>query len=124
MQKITPHIWFNKEAEEAVRFYMSAFNNGEVLSTTHYSEAGHDIHGMDAGTVLTVEFKIEGMKLIALNGGPHFKINPSISFMVHMPSAEEVDALWNALSAEGTVLMPLDEYPFSKRYGWIQDKYG
>lgn len=124
MQKITPHIWFDKEAKEAADFYSSIFKDGKVLSTTHYPEAGKEVHGMEAGTVLTAEFEIMGMKFIALNGGPHFKPNPSISFFVSGESKEMIDELWDKLSPEGKVLMPLDKYPFSEWYGWIEDKYG
>ena len=123
-QKIIPNLWFNKEAEEAVHFYTKVFNRGKILETTHYSEAGHDVHGMEAGTVLTVEFTIEDMRFSALNGGPNFTFTPAISFMVNCPSVEEVNELWEKLSKGGTPLMPLASYPFSERYGWIQDKYG
>lgn len=124
MQKITPHLWFDKNAEEAVGFYTSIFENAKILNTTRYSEAGHEIHGMDAGTVLTVSFQIEGYNFVALNGGPLFSFTPAISFMIYCPTAGEVDVLWNKLSVDGTALMPLGSYPFSPRYGWIQDKYG
>jgi len=124
MQKITPTLWFDKNAEEAAKFYTSIFKNGKIGSTTHYTEAGFEVHHMPAGTVLTVEFQIEGYDFLALNGGPVFKFTPAISFMVNCPSAGEVDELWAKLSEGGTPLMPLDSYPFSPRYGWIQDKYG
>lgn len=124
MQKIIPHLWFDKDAEEAVAFYKSVFKNVETLNITHYTEAGHEIHGMEPGTAMTITFQIEGYKFIALNGGPHFKFTPAISFMVCLDSKEEVDAAWAKLSEGGKILMPLDSYPFSERYGWIQDKYG
>lgn len=124
IQKITPHLWFNTEAEVAAAFYTDIFHNGKVLDTTYYTEAGYEIHGMKAGTVMTVEFEIEGMNFIALNGGPLFTFNPSISFFVNCPAKDEVNDLWADLSDGGTPLMPLDSYPFSERYGWIQDKYG
>ncbi len=129
MQKITPHLWFDTNAEEAVQFYTSIFN-GKIGSTTRYTEAGFEIHKMPAGTVLTMGFEIAGYNFIALNGGPVFKFNPSISFMLNFdpskdPDAvQKLDALWEKLSEGGQALMPLQEYPFSKRYGWIQDKYG
>lgn len=123
-QKIVPNLWYNKEAEEAVDFYISIFNKGKVLNVSHYTEAGHAIHGMEAGTVLTVDFEIEGVRFSALNGGPHFTFSPAISFMVSCPTKEEVTELWEKLGVGGTALMPLDSYPFSERYGWIQDKYG
>ena len=130
MQKIIPHLWFDKSVEEAVGFYTSTFQGGTVHATMHYSEVGHEIHGMDAGTVLTVEFEIEGYRLVALNGGPLFTLTPAISFMVNFdplrePRARErLDEVWEKLSEGGRVLMPLDAYPFSTRYGWVEDKYG
>ncbi|HWH07416.1 MAG TPA: VOC family protein [Candidatus Paceibacterota bacterium] len=124
MQKIIPHLWFNKEAEDAATFYTSVFNGGAIHSTVRYPEAGKEIHGMDAGSVMTVEFEIEGYRFVALNGGPHFTLNPAISFMVGCPTKEKVDELWEKLSEGGTALMPLDTYPFSERFGWIKDKFG
>lgn len=123
-QKITPNLWFDDQAEEAVNFYTSVFNNSTIEKTSHYGEAGTEIHGQKAGTVMTVEFQIEGYSFTALNGGPHFKFTPAISFFVNCETEEEVDELWEKLSDGGTPLMPLDSYPFSEKYGWIQDKYG
>ncbi|MBI5134077.1 MAG: VOC family protein [Candidatus Taylorbacteria bacterium] len=130
MQKIIPHLWFDKNAEEAVRFYASVFGDVEVGATTRYTEAGFETHNMPAGTVLTIEFSIGGYDFIALNGGPVFKLNPSISFFLNFdPSkdkdaAKKLDALWQKLSEGGKALMPLDKYFFSERYGWIQDRFG
>ncbi len=124
MQKITPHLWFDKEAEEAVKFYTSIFDKSEIFSTSRYPEAGSKIHGMKAGTVMTQHFQIEGFELIALNAGPIFKLNPSISFTVQCPTIDDVSTLWEKLSENGKALMPLDSYPFSEKYGWIQDKFG
>lgn len=123
-QKIHPCLWFDSQAEEAAGFYTSVFENSEVLKVTRYLDVGQEIHGMGAGTVMTVDFKVEGYAFTALNGGPLFTFNPSISFMVNCPAKQEVDRLWEKLSEGGTVLMSLDAYPFSERYGWIQDKYG
>ena len=129
-QKISPSLWFDSQAEEAASFYVSTFKNSRVGYVTRYTKAGFDVHHMPEGTVMTVEFEIGGLKFIALNGGPLFKFNPSVSFMVNLdPSRdknarENIDALWEKLSTEGTSVMPLQEYPFSKRYGWVQDKYG
>lgn len=92
--------------------------------TVRYGKEGYEIHGMPEGTVLTVEFSVDGFELLALNGGPHFTPNPSISFMVNCTDKAEVDALWEKLSEGGKALMPLDSYPFSERYGWIEDKFG
>jgi predicted 3-demethylubiquinone-9 3-methyltransferase (glyoxalase superfamily) len=129
-QKIIPHLWFDKEAEEAAKFYASVFRGGKVGEKTHYTEAGFEVHGMKAGTVLTVEFEIEGYQFIALNGGPVFKFNPSVSFFLNFDPSKDKDArknldlLWEKLSEGGKALMPLDKYPFSERYGWVQDKFG
>ncbi|MCF7804532.1 MAG: VOC family protein [Candidatus Marinimicrobia bacterium] len=123
-QKIIPHLWFDDQAEEAAEFYTSIFENSAIGNITHYVEAGQDVHGQEAGTVMTVEFEIEGYKMVGLNGGPHFTFNPSISFIVNCDTAEEVDALWENLNKGGKALMPLDSYPFSDRYGWTADKFG
>lgn len=123
MQKITPHLWFDKNAEEAANFYLSVFGDGQILGKTYYPDAGKEIHGMDAGTVLTVSFSIRGFNFVALNGGPVFKINPSISFTVVCSSVEEVEELGRKLIDGGEALMPIQTYPFSERYGWIKDKF-
>ncbi len=124
MQTISLNLWFDKEAGEAAQFYTSAFENAKVLESMFYTEAGFEIHKMKAGTVLTREFEIEGQKFMALNGGPLFKFTPAISLLVRCSNRGEVDALWDRLSSGGTALMPLDAYPFSERYGWVQDRYG
>lgn len=124
MKKIIPHLWFDKQAEEAVNFYIGVFGNGKTGTVARYPEAGKEIHGMEPGTVMTMEFELLGCPFLALNGGPHFKFTPAISFMVHCDTKEQVDILWEKLIEGGTVLMPLDTYPFSERYGWLKDKYG
>lgn len=123
-QKIVPSLWFDDHAEEAAKLYTSLFNNSRIKDSIQYSEAGKDIHGQEPGQVMTVDFELDGYKLTALNGGPEFKFNPSISFFVNCQSKEEVDALWEALSQDGSVLMELAAYPFSDRYGWLADRYG
>ncbi|MEL7835136.1 VOC family protein [Fodinibius sp. Rm-B-1B1-1] len=123
-QKIVPHLWFDRQAEEAVGFYTSLFENSQIGETTRYGEAGQEVHGQKPGSVMTIEFKLAGHQFIALNGGPHFKFTPAISFIVNCELEEEVDELWANLSQGGEPLMPLDEYPFSKKYGWIEDKFG
>jgi predicted 3-demethylubiquinone-9 3-methyltransferase (glyoxalase superfamily) len=123
MQKIIPHLWFDKNAEEAAAFYVETFG-GTLGQRTHYTEVGQDIHGMTPGTVMNIQFELNGFSFIGLNGGPVFSFTPAISFMVRCKDAEEVNELWKKLSAEGKVLMPVDTYPFSDRYGWVQDKYG
>ncbi len=130
MQKIIPHLWFNTNAQEAVKFYTSIFQGGKTHATSYYPEVGQEIHHMPAGSLMTAEFEIEGYRMLALNGGPVFTFTPAISFMVNFdPSREEkaeehLVELWEQLSQGGTALMELGVYPFSKKYGWIQDKYG
>jgi len=123
MQKITPHLWFDKEAKEAAEFYTSLFTNSKVTSTT-------TITGTPSGDTDIVTFELRGQPFMAISAGPLFRFNPSVSFIVNFdPSREKdakenIDVVWEKLLQGGTVLMPLQEYPFSKRYGWLQDKYG
>lgn len=123
-QKITPNLWFTGQAEEAVNFYTSVFENSEVHSSTRYTEAGREFHQREPGSVMTIEFELEGYKIVALNGGPHFKFNPSISLFVLCKTAEETERLWQKLSEGGQVMMPLDSYDWSPKYAWFQDRYG
>ena len=115
-QKITPCLWFDDEAEEAVTFYTGIFRNSKVLNVSRYGEAGHEIHGKPAGTVLTVAFELEGQAYTALNGGPVFKFNEAISFQVDCETQEEVDHYWEKLSEGGD--------PKAQQCGWLKDKYG
>lgn len=120
-QKITYCLWFNKEVEEAANFYASVFP-GATITDIIYNPV--DTPSGKAGTVLTANFEWEGQQFMLLNGGPDFTLNPSISFMVQCDTAEEVATLWDKLSKGGKERMPLDKYPFSDKYGWIEDKYG
>lgn len=124
MQRFSINLWFDNQAEEAARFYTSVFSNTRLGKIDRYGETGQQVHGHQPGTVMTVDYELEGQSFVALNGGPLFKLSPAISFMVNCASAGEVDALWAELAEGGTTLMPLDEYPFSPRYGWIQDRFG
>lgn len=123
-QKIMPTLWFDYQAEEAAIFYTSLFKNSTIGSITRYPGTGTEIHGQPDGKVMTVNFELEGYRFIALNGGPHFKFNPSISFFVTCRNEEEIDSIWNQLIQNGTTLMPLDTYEWSNKYGWLQDQYG
>ncbi len=123
-QKIVPSLWFDNQAEEAAKLYTSLFKNSRIKESLRYSEAGRDIHRQEPGKLMTVDYELDGFKFTALNGGPEFKFNPSISFFANCESKEEVDALWDELSQDGSVLMPLGAYPFSDRYGWLADRYG
>lgn len=124
MQQITPNIWFDRHAEEAVALYMSVFPEGAVGKTSRYGKEGFEFHRMPEGTALTMEFSLYGESFVALNGGPLFPLNPSVSFMVMCRTAEEVDRLWNGLREGGSVMMGLDRYPWSTRYGWLNDRFG
>lgn len=125
MQKIVPCLWFDKSAEEAMNFYTGLFSNAKIISIERYPEEApaEVMKGME-GRVLTGIFELEGYRFMTLDGGPHFTINPSISFFVHCKSKEEINGLWEALSKGGETRMPLGEYPFSEWYGWIEDKFG
>ena len=119
MQKITPFLWFDKDAEPAAQLYTSLFKNSKIHDIVKYPEGTPG----KAGTVMTVAFELEGQQFTALNGGPEFPFSPAISFFVTC-TEKEVDELYKQLSPGGTTLMPLDTYPFSKRYVWFNDKYG
>lgn len=123
-QKIVPCLWFEKNIEEAVRFYTSTFKNSKVTGTTRYTKASAKASGHKQGDTLTVIFEIEGLKLMALNGGPFFKISPANSFFVACKDLREIDSLWEKLSQGGTARMPLQKYPFAEKYGWIEDRFG
>lgn len=116
MQKITPCLWFDDNAEEAVAFYTSIFRNSRIGKISRYGREGHDIHGKAEGSVMTVEFEIDGHVFTALNGGPVFKFNEAISFQVNCETQDEVDYYWEKLSEGG------DEK--SQQCGWLKDRYG
>ena len=116
MQKISPCLWFDDQGEEAAKFYTSIFKDSKIGDVTRYGKEGYEIHGREEGTVMTVEFEIEGQKFLALNGGPIFKFNEAISFQVYCETQEEVDYYWEKLS-EGR-----DEK--AQQCGWLKDKYG
>lgn len=123
-QKIIPNLWFANESEEAAEYYVSIFRNSRIVNIMRYGEAGAEVSGQPVGSVMTVEYQIEGKTFIALNGGPVFKFTPAISMFVTCRTRDEVDELWKRLSAGGKALLALGEYPFSKRYGWVEDRYG
>ncbi len=117
MQKITPHVWFDTEAKEAAEFYTSLLPDSKVTNIT-------TLHDTPSGDCDVVSFELAGQPFMAISAGPLFKFNPSVSFHVKFQTKEEVDEIWEKLSFGGKVLMPLAAYPFSERYGWIEDKYG
>jgi predicted 3-demethylubiquinone-9 3-methyltransferase (glyoxalase superfamily) len=114
---IIPHLWFDKEAKEAAELYTSIIPNSKVDNV-------NTIHNTPSGDCDIVSFNLAGQPFMAISAGPFFKINPSISFHIKLSTKEEVDAMWEKLLPGGKIMMPLDTYPFSERYGWIQDKYG
>jgi predicted 3-demethylubiquinone-9 3-methyltransferase (glyoxalase superfamily) len=123
-QRITPFLWFDNEAMEAAEFYANVFKNGRVKTSTRYNEQAAQGAGVPKGTIMTVIFEIEGQEFVALNGGPVFKHSPAVSFFVHCRTRSKVDDLWTRLCEGGKVLMELDKYPYSERYGWVEDKFG
>lgn len=119
-----PFLWFNDDAKEAVQFYVSLFKNSTVGKTTLYDEAGAKASGRKAGSLMTVAFTLAGQDFAAINGGPAFAHTPAISLYVTCDSEEEIDRLYSELSKESKVMMPLQAYPFSKKYVWLQDRFG
>jgi len=124
MQKITPFLWFDDNAEEAVNFYASIFENSKVGTIARYDEASAVASGRPVGSVLTVSFQLDGQDFAALNGGPVFKFNESISLFVYCESDEKIEKLYRNLSEHGNVNMPLDKYDWSPKYTWVKDKFG
>jgi len=114
MQKITPFLWFDNQAEEAVNYYVSIFQNAKILNVARYSEGGAQASGRPRGSVMTVVFQIDGQQFIALNGGPVFTFTPAVSFVVNCQTQDEVDRLWDRLSAGGE----------QQQCGWLKDRYG
>jgi predicted 3-demethylubiquinone-9 3-methyltransferase (glyoxalase superfamily) len=114
MQKISPHLWFEDNAEEAAEFYTSIFKNSRVVDITHYGESAAEVSGRTKGTVMTVTFELEGQRFMALNGGPIFKFSPAVSFLVSCETQQEVDSLWQKLSEGGE----------QEQCGWLKDKFG
>jgi predicted 3-demethylubiquinone-9 3-methyltransferase (glyoxalase superfamily) len=116
LQRITPCLWFDDQAEAAAGFYTSIFRNSKIVNVSRYGEAGREVHGKPAGTVLTVAFELDGQTFTALNGGPVFTFNEAISFQINCDTQEEVDYYWGQLSKGG------DEK--AQQCGWLKDKYG
>ncbi len=114
MQKITPFLWFDTQAEEAASFYVSIFKNSSIEGVTHYGEAGAEVSGVPKGTVMTVAFELDGQKFVALNGGPVFQFTEAVSFVVNCETQQEIDEFWEKLSAGGE----------KGRCGWLKDKFG
>ena len=116
MQKISPCLWFDNNAEKAVQFYVSIFKNSKIGNVTHYGTEGYEIHKKKEGTVMTIDFEIEGEKFLALNGGPIFKFNEAISFQIYCETQDEVDYYWDNLTEGGD--------KNAQVCGWLKDKFG
>jgi predicted 3-demethylubiquinone-9 3-methyltransferase (glyoxalase superfamily) len=114
VQKITPNLWFDHQAEEAAKFYVSVFKNAKILSTTHYDEASAAVSGMPVGSVLTFSFQLDGQEFVTLNGGPIYTFSPAISLSIACATQAEVDRFWETLSKGGA----------PGQCGWLTDKYG
>ena len=114
MGKIVANLWFDHNAEEAVDFYLGIFKDSKILERTYYGEVGKEYHGMEEGTLLTITFKLNGIEFVAINAGPEFKFNPSVSFAIDCKDQEEVDYYWNSLLDGGK----------ASQCGWLEDKYG
>jgi len=114
MQKITPFLWFNIQAEEAVDFYVAVFKNSKIYDISRYSHAAAKASGMPEESVMTISFELNGQKFVALNGGPHFQFNPSVSFVISCKNQQEIDYYWEKLTQGGT----------EEQCGWLRDKFG
>ncbi|HEX2928422.1 MAG TPA: VOC family protein [Candidatus Binatia bacterium] len=114
MQRISPFLWFDDKAEEAVKFYTSIFKNSKITNVARYGEAGAQVSGRPKGSVMTVAFQLDGQEFIALNGGPQFKFTEAVSFVVNCQTQEELDEYWKKLSDGGQEV----------QCGWLKDKYG
>src|ERR1019366_8433133 len=114
--RIAPSLWFDNQAEEAARYYTGIFSNSKIVAVSHYTEAGHEIHGRPAGSAMTVVFELDSQEFMALNGGPLFKFTEAISLVVNCKDQDELDYYWNKLSEGGD--------PKAQQCGWLKDKYG
>ncbi|MBI5290130.1 MAG: VOC family protein [Chloroflexi bacterium] len=114
MQQLIPHLWYDNEAEEAANFYTGIFKNSKILSTVRYPKAAEEVSGKKAGSVMTVEFEINGHRFVALNGGPDFKFNESVSFIIPCRDQKEIDYYWQRLTEGGEESV----------CGWLKDRFG
>ena len=124
MQKITPFLWFDTQAEEAVNFYISVFDNSKLLNLSRYTEASAKATGMPVGSAFVISFQLEGQNFTAMNAGPHFKLNESISLFVYCESNDKIERIYKQLLEGGSALLPLDKYDWSPKYAWVKDKFG
>lgn len=124
MQKISYCLWFDTNAEEAAKFYTATFDHSSIGMTSRYSKASAAASGRPEGSPMMVTFHLDGEEFMGLNGGPVFKFTPAISFFVACNTEDEIDRLYRRLSEGGSVLMELNKYPFSEKFGWVNDQFG
>ena len=116
LNRLVPCLWFDSEAKEAADFYIGIFPNSRIKTITRYGTAGKEVHGREAGSIMTVEFELDGQPFTALNGGPHFRFNEAVSFQIMCRTQEEIDRYWERLGAGGD--------PSAQQCGWLKDRYG
>lgn len=116
LARFVPCLWFDDQAEEAAEFYVSVFDDSRIVKISRYGEAGREVHGRPAGSVMTVDFELDGQRFTALNGGPHFTFNEAVSFQVMCDSQEEIDYFWDELGEGGD--------PKARQCGWLKDRFG
>lgn len=114
--KIAPCLWFDHQAEDAARYYVSIFHNSRICAVSHYGKAGHEVHGQPEGKVLTVTFELDGQPFTALNGGPHFVFNEAVSLQIYCETQQEIDYYWDKLTTEGDTK--------AQQCGWLKDRFG
>lgn len=124
MQHIVPHLWFDSDAETAAKLYTELIPGAGIGRVRHYGKAGVAQHGQPEGRVMTVEIALAGFRMVLLNGGPHFRPTPAVSYVVSFEHAADVERAWAGLGDGGKVLMPLGATPWSPRYGWLEDRFG
>ena len=123
-QKIIPHLWFDGAAEDAAELYTSLLPGSAIGTVSRYGKAGFEVHGQPEGTAMNVEFHIGGQPMLALNGGPRFRPTPAVSYFLNFEERAALDHAWQTLCKGGQIRMPLDAYPWSPRYGWVEDRWG
>lgn len=123
-QKIIPHLWFDSAAEDAAKLYTTLVPGSHIGTVSYYGKAGFDVHGQREGTVMNVEMRLGGQPMMALNAGPRFRPTPAVSYFLNLEDRAALDRAWQALGEGGQIRMPLDAYPWSPRYGWVDDRWG